>query len=542
MSGRWGWLRGALTDQRADAVHFARPADWTPPAQAIRELRRTETPGGGRGTDVVAGVTARGEVLHTLPEVPVVVFGPPGSGKTTALAVPATLEWSGSVIVTSTSRDILTRTLGWRARQGPVMVFGPTARLEPHLRPFLRSWTPLVACLDRAGAACWNSSMRIAKTLVWAVQDGPAQGAEAFWGRKAAELLALALWTVACEDQAARRDPASPARPGRMRHVLAFVADCEDPQRHGEILAAVNATNEPLAELVARALLHLPPATLGGICTTAMDAISAYLFSGAADAEVADCMRPDELLDRPASLFLLGSGPEQALFRPVYAALLSWLIYEAEARADASPEGRLPVPCLLVNDEAGTGAALPELPRLMATSRKSGLRVMTFWHDLSQLEARYGPAQAGTVLSSAGSVLILPGLSDRGSCDWIERAFGLRESQETSSSESRSTTRGGDGERSESRQTSTNHSVARLPLVPAGAVPTMPPRSMLALIGPYRLVLRQRPFFEDAELQARACCPVPSVHQPDSAGHGSPPPARLSRRQPPAPPAAAPAV
>jgi type IV secretory pathway TraG/TraD family ATPase VirD4 len=511
MSRWWHRTRALLTGDRAATGHFARPAEWTPTAQAVRELARSAVTDAPPGTDVVAGVTGRGQVLHTLPDVPVVVAGPPGSGKTSALAVTATLEWRGSVIVTSTSRDILTHTAGWRAGQGPVLIFGPTARLDPAAARFLRPWTPLVACLDRDGRPSWNATLRTARTLVWAVQDGDTRGTDAFWGRKAGELLAVALFTVACEDEAARADPTSAARPGRMQDVLEFVADCEDAKQHAGRQMAVAAAGEPRAELLARALLRLPPATLGGICTTAMDALSAYLFTGAADALVADCMRPDELLDHPATLYLIGSGPEQQLYRPIYTALLSWLFYEAEARADAEPGGRLRVPLLVVNDEAGTGAALPELPRVMATVRKSGIRLITFWHDLSQLDARYGTAQAGTILSSAGSVLVLPGLTDHRSTDWVERAFGLREVLDESTSESRSSTRGGDGERSESRQQSTNRSITRLPLVPAGAVPTMPPGMLLALIGPHRLTLHQRRWFDHPELAARAATPIRPV-------------------------------
>lgn len=508
MTRWWNWIRAAVAGDRATTGHFARPAEWTPPAQAIRELDRSVAVDAPPGTDVIAGITTRGQVLRTLPDVPVVVAGPPGSGKTSALAVTAALEWCGSVVVTSTSRDILTHTLGWRAAQGPVLIFGPTATLEPEMARFLRPWTPLVACMDRQSRPSWNAALRTARTLVWAVQDGDTRGTDAFWGRKAGEMLAVALFSVACEDEAARADPSSAARPGRMQDVLEFVAGCEDPDQHAGRLMAVAATGEPLAELLARALLQLPPATLGGICTTAMDALSAYLFTGAADAPVADCMRPDELIDHAATLYLIGSGPEQQLYRPIYTALLSWLFYEAEARADAEPGGRLRVPLLVVNDEAGTGAALPELPRVMATVRKSGIRLITFWHDLSQLDARYGTAQAGTILSSAGTVLILPGLTDHRSTDWVERAFGLREVVDESTSESRSSTRGVGGDHTESRQQATNRSITRLPLVPAGAVPTMPPGTMLALIGPHRLTLRQRRWFDHPELAARAATPI----------------------------------
>ena len=90
------------------------------------------------------------------------------------------------------------------------------------------------------------------------------------------------------------------------------------------------------------------------------------------------------------TLYVLGAAPVQQLYRPIYTALLAWLLHEAEDYADASPDGRLPVPLLLAIDEAGTTAPLPDLARITATVRKAGIRLVTAWHDLSQLEARYG--------------------------------------------------------------------------------------------------------------------------------------------------------
>ena len=495
-------LLGRLLGRPAKgAEHFARAAAWTPPGEAARNLGTGPAGRARLGLEVIAG-TYGGTAFATLTDVPALVLGPPGSGKSSAVFIPAVLEWAGSAVVTSTSRDILIRTIRHRAQLGPVVVFGPAMRLSEDLQGLLRPWTPLVGCLDRTGQPSWAATWRTAHTMVSAAQDhSPGDGQ--FWSMKAAELLALAMWTVAVEDAAARAIPSTAARPGTMREVLKLVAELQSGEGADALRDRVRATGHDLAALVSEAALGLPPQTLGGMVATAMACLSAYLTTAVADAPMQQCLRPAQLLTDRMTLYVLGAAPVQQLYRPIYTALLAWLLHEAEDYADATPDGRLPVPLLLAIDEAGTIAPLPDLARITATVRKAGIRLITAWHDLSQLEARYGTAEAGTILSGAGSVLVLPGLTDQRTTDWVERAFGLREVLDESTSQSTTKTQG-HGDDTSSTQRSTSRSITRLPLVPAGAVPTMPPGSILALIGPHRLTLEQRRWYQTPELMARA--------------------------------------
>ncbi len=61
------------------------------------------------------------EARHSL-----LVIGPPQTGKTTGLAIPAILEWPGPVLVTSSKTDVLEDTRRARALRGDVMVYYPT--------------------------------------------------------------------------------------------------------------------------------------------------------------------------------------------------------------------------------------------------------------------------------------------------------------------------------------------------------------------------------------------------------------------------------
>ena len=55
----------------------------------------------------------------------VLVFGPTGSYKTSALVIPAVLEWSGPLVATSVKPDLLRATMAHRARLGQVVVIDP---------------------------------------------------------------------------------------------------------------------------------------------------------------------------------------------------------------------------------------------------------------------------------------------------------------------------------------------------------------------------------------------------------------------------------
>ena len=92
------------------------------PAQSTRRSRC----GLARPLNVVAGSiigrTARSLVAAKQRES-VLVFGPPGSGKTSAFAIPNVLEWDGPAVECSVTSEILRTTLRVRSSHGRVAWF-----------------------------------------------------------------------------------------------------------------------------------------------------------------------------------------------------------------------------------------------------------------------------------------------------------------------------------------------------------------------------------------------------------------------------------
>jgi type IV secretion system protein VirD4 len=163
------WQRAGLGNPTAPGARVKRPgagsATWASP----RELRplRVRRPQPGRvilgRTSGLAGRLLAGEDCHS-----VLVFGPPGSFKTTGLVIPAILEWDGPVLATSVKPDVIKATRAHRERLGEVVVLDPLgasglARAR---------WTPLAFCRS------WASAQQTAATLAATADLGTLATAE----------------------------------------------------------------------------------------------------------------------------------------------------------------------------------------------------------------------------------------------------------------------------------------------------------------------------------------------------------------------------
>ena len=130
----------ASTGRDTDA-RWADPADErliAVPADAAKRPHRLVAGRSKRPADCLAGEDC----------VSAVVFGPNGSGKTVGLIIPNTLEWQGSVVMTTAKPQDLTPVLGARARLGPGLGGGAGRRT----RRAAASWSPVDYATDADAA------------------------------------------------------------------------------------------------------------------------------------------------------------------------------------------------------------------------------------------------------------------------------------------------------------------------------------------------------------------------------------------------------
>jgi type IV secretory pathway TraG/TraD family ATPase VirD4 len=85
------------------------------------------------------------------------VLGPPRSGKTTSLVIPAVLDAPGAVVSTSTKPDVLVATSGLRHLLGNPFVFDPSGTVALRPGSYPARWSPLGAATNSSARWPWRT-------------------------------------------------------------------------------------------------------------------------------------------------------------------------------------------------------------------------------------------------------------------------------------------------------------------------------------------------------------------------------------------------
>lgn len=383
LTGRAGWLLGRVLTGRA--VHLAgRLGPW-----AADRLRVWV------------------EACHSL-----LVFGPPGSFKTTALIIPAILGWTGPVIATSVKADIIHATRAAREALGQVIILDPlgSSGLGTH------RWSPLGACKTFAGAQQTAAALAATEHLEHASAE------HRFWVELAEGLLAPLLYAAASTHRA-------------MVDVVGWVQHHPHEQDQHcrlascpvqEITAILTRLGDELALRAWRSTLGRADGDLrllDSIYATAEKLLKVY-----GDARVAAFTAGNDVdwiavLAGCNTVYLYAPPDEQDRLRPIFEVILSDALRVAQQQATATRGGMLKLRLLLALDEAGNVAALADLPRWATIARGLGIQLLTVWHDFSQLTGRYG-TRAATVLNAHRAKVFLSGLADLDTLDVASRLIG----------------------------------------------------------------------------------------------------------------------
>jgi len=419
----------------------------------------------------------RGRLLHAEQRHALVAFGPPQSGKSAGLAVPALLEWDGPAIACSIKTDLLSCTLERRRTVGPVLVFDPFALAGTPSH----TWSPLRA------ARTWDGALESAWRLA-AAGELDQRGVEGgdFWAVAAEQRLAPLLFTAAVSglgmDAVVRWVYGQGSR-----ELDETVARMTGSAHDEDELEGAHAAYDAL-----RAFESQADRTRTSIEATAQGLLRAYRFRRVLRSARSCEIDPDALLDGRATLYLIGDAKASKLLRPIFLALLSEIVDRAYERATLAG-GRLELPLLLCLDEAGNVAPLPNLAEIASTAPSHNIQLVSIFHDLAQARSRYG-RQAETVVNSHRARMLLPGVADLDTLRYFAGLVGEEEARETS----RTTGAGSGG----GTRTS---AVRRRPLVAPEALRQLPDRHALLLYGrvpPAEVKLRM--WFADRRLRKLA--------------------------------------
>lgn len=397
----------------------------------------------------------------------VLVIGPTQSGKTSAMAIPAILDWGGPVIATSVKDDLAQVTLRARSHRGPVWVFDPTSGSGLDR---LSRWSPTSECRD------WAWAQKMASWLVDATPARTGMSDAAFWYAAAAKQLAPLLlaatrggYTMA--DVVRWTNSGDLSEPGQVLHVS------------GEIDAA----------LALSACEHRDERIRSSVSTTLETVLAPFEDPEVARWTSATDIHLGEAVSSPATVFLCGPSHEQARVQGLFAALVSATVAAATERA-ASLAKPLDPPLLVVLDEAANIAPVRDLDTIASTGASLGVQLVTVCQDVSQLGARYGHDRARTIVNNHRAKLLLSGVSDLSTLDLISGLAGEQAVREHTYTVDQS-----DGRRTRSS------AVAFRRLAPADELRRVPPGQGVLVYGhlpPVRL--RLRPWFTDRRMRAVA--------------------------------------
>lgn len=476
-------------------------------------------------------------------DCPIWAFAPPGVGKTTALIIPAILDWRGPVLSTSIKYDVASAVHRGRALLGRVSIFDPGEELlknpDDELTPLRGRWTPLTGC-DRI-----TEALEVAAALVAGGSAAGSGDQAAFWQQQAASVIGVLMWltrqkpgtslddvnqlvsslghTTDCEDANGETvqklgwetiEDDLNLKVTRCKELISKFAGQPDKslkveQAHARLSEVSAALNEwsPLVGVAKSA-----PQTIGGVLAQVNTALAGIRQS----AELRSTKWDEEgLIDLGAfvtssdTLFVV-SPVRASKYAPILTAFTQAVIDKAYEVADQQPgEKRLPTELLCALDEVPTISPLPRLPDYAATGRSYGIQLLCIAQNVSQCKDRWNEHKANALLgNSSGAYICLPQGLDLATVEHFSKLFGEHRLAERSTSTS--TNKGsswGAGQhvtRTEGVSESVTLSYTWRSVATPAKLQNMHPDELAAIVGGVPIQLVQRRWFEDEDLAAFA--------------------------------------
>ena len=488
----WRWLLRSPEWREEEALAHASPGD------AVRQ--RMLRLGGG----AYLGMRDHGSFVTADPEHAVLVLGPPRSGKTSQVVIPAVLAAPGPVLSTATKPDVMAAT--WRARSeiGQVWVYDPTGD-QRELPAGVRRlhWSPISA------AGSWDAALLTARAMATAGAAGKGTTNEDHWRERAAALLAPLLFAANLAGEP-------------IGTVVSWVLRGE-LDRPGKILEDQKAQSAcdvliGIAKTEARERSSIFSATAG--------TLAAYNSDAARANAAATNFDPDAFPNSSDTVYVTAPAHKQALCAPLVVGLLEQIRYATYAQAAADPAmtavgmPRRP-PVFFCLDELANIAPIHDLPALISEAGGQGLHILACLQDLSQAKARWGESTGEGLLTLFQTKLILNGIADPRTLDAISVVLGEYDRQLASRT---------DGRTEEHRifhpdtySESVTHNTQRQRILSPGEIARLPEGRALLLEGVRWRLIRTTPWYRSApwaEVAAQATAMRSAAPSPTSCRPG----------------------
>jgi type IV secretory pathway TraG/TraD family ATPase VirD4 len=361
------------------------------PLATVRELAVEH--GGG----LYLGIRADGDWRFARPERAVLLLGPPRSGKTSSVIIPAVLAHTGPAVVTSTKPDLARATVKARSRDGRTWLFDPTGASDPPAGVELLRWSPVTSSHG------WDGAVVMARAMTATIGTGTTD--RSHWASRAQALLAPMLHAAAVH--------------GRQMETVVDWVMRHDLDQPGILLEDERCSRLAFGSLVG--LFNTEDRERSSIFSAAADALQAYTSEGALQAAADPNFDTAAFVQSRDTVYISAPAEEQASVAPVVCGLLAE-VRRATYRAHAAGRlagGRV----LFALDEVANIAPLQELPQIASEGGGQGLTLLAALQDLSQARARWGAAADG-FLTLFGAKLLLPGIADTKTLDAVSTMLG----------------------------------------------------------------------------------------------------------------------
>jgi type IV secretory pathway TraG/TraD family ATPase VirD4 len=335
--------------------------------------------------------------VYAGPETAVLVIGPPRSGKTSSLVVPAVLDAPAAVVSTSTKPDVFKATVVHRGRLSRTFLFDPFSTIERPWWVHQLRWSPVMGCQS------FDRATEITFELASAARPGVAGTEAGHWVERAQALLAPLLFAAARR----RLD---------MRAVLRWVLarDLREP------LAIIEASGHEMAGATLAGVAATDERELSGIFSAASGLLAAYRTEAVLASTVRPNFDPLSFTQSSDTLYICAPAQHQNLLAPLVVALLEEIVAATFCRPSFA------APVVFALDEVANIAPLPALPSLAAEGGGQGLVTLACLQDLSQARERWGHAAEG-FFTLFGAKVVLPGVADRRTLELISALGGDHE-------------------------------------------------------------------------------------------------------------------
>jgi type IV secretory pathway TraG/TraD family ATPase VirD4 len=386
-----GLMRLPIRTREPQATRLGeRLADAEDPGEAVREHSRLL--GGG----ALLGLSPGGGWVTADPEHAVMVLGPPRSGKTSTVVIPAMLAAPGPAVSTATKPDVLAATWRARAELGQVWLFDPSGEQRELPRAIRRlSWSPVTA------ASSWDAALLMARAMAACTSPGRGTANESHWRERSTALLAPLLLAANLGGR-----PVAEVLRWVLRQDLGaggLLLEDHDAGVASDVLVGIAKTDD-------RERSSIFSATAG--------VLAAYNADATRRAAASPNFDPARFTASTDTVYITAPAHRQALCAPLVVGLLEQIRHATYER------GRAGSPVFFCLDELANIAPIHDLPALVSEAGGQGLHVLACLQDLSQARERWGEAAADGFLSLFQTKLILSGIADPRTLEAISLALG----------------------------------------------------------------------------------------------------------------------